>query len=151
MAYRAIVKEGEPVLRKISREVTEFNDKLHTLLDDMFDTMYKAEGVGLAGPQVGILRRVIVVDCGQRQIEMVNPVILHSSGEVGMVEGCLSVPGKSGYVKRAQKIKVGFQTRYGEKKTKTFFDFEARALQHEIDHLNGILYIDKVVEEETDK
>ncbi len=145
MAYREIVKEGEPVLRKISREVTEFNDKLHTLIDDMYDTMYKAEGVGLAAPQVGILRRVIVVDCGQK-IEMVNPVILSSSGEVGMNEGCLSVPGKSGYVLRAQKIKVAFQTRHGEKKTKTFFDFEARALQHEIDHLNGILYIDKATE-----
>lgn len=149
MAFREVVKVGEPVLRKKSREVTEFNEKLWTLIDDMYDTMYKEEGCGLAAPQVGILRRVIVVDCGEK-IEMVNPVILSSSGEVGMNEGCLSVPGRNGYVLRAKKIKVSFQTRTGEKKTKTFYDFEARALQHEIDHLDGVLYIDKATEARED-
>ena len=114
-------------------------------MNDMYDTMYKEEGCGLAAPQVGILRRIIVVDCGDNggKVEMVNPEIISQSGEVGMNEGCLSVPGKSGYVIRAQKIKVSYQTRFGEKKTEVFKDFIARALQHEIDHLNGILYIDK--------
>ena len=121
-------------------------------MDDMFDTMYKAEGCGLAAPQVGILRKVIVVDCGDNggKVEMVNPEIISSSGETGMNEGCLSVPGKSGYVLRAYKIKVSYQTRYGEKKTETFKDFIARALQHEIDHLHGILYIDKATEARKD-
>ncbi len=148
MATRQVVKEGDPVLRKISRPVTEFNQKLHTLMDDMYDTMYKEEGCGLAAPQVGILRKVIVVDCGDNggKVEMCNPEIVSSSGEVGMNEGCLSVPGKSGYVLRAQKIKVNYQTRFGEKKCGVFKDFIARALQHEIDHLNGILYIDKATE-----
>lgn len=149
MAYREVVKVGEPVLRKKSREVTEFNEKLWTLIDDMYDTMYKEEGCGLAAPQVGILRRVIVIDCGEK-VEMVNPVILSSSGEVGMNEGCLSVPNRNGYVLRAKKIKVAFQTRTGEKKTKTYYDFEARALQHEIDHLDGVLYIDKATEARED-
>ena len=148
MATRQVVKEGDPVLRKISRPVTEFNQKLHTLMNDMYDTMYKEEGCGLAAPQVGILRRIIVVDCGDNggKVEMVNPEIISQSGEVGMNEGCLSVPGKNGYVIRAQKIKVSYQTRFGEKKTEVFKDFIARALQHEIDHLNGILYIDKATE-----
>lgn len=152
MAIREIVKQGDPVLRKVSRPVTEFNEKLHVLMDDMFDTMYKAEGCGLAAPQVGILRKVIVVDCGDNggKVEMVNPEIISSSGETGMNEGCLSVPGKSGYVLRAYKIKVSYQTRYGEKKTETFKDFIARALQHEIDHLHGILYIDKATEARKD-
>lgn len=145
MATREVVKEGEAVLRKQSREVTEFNEKLATLIEDMFDTMYKEEGCGLAAPQVGILRRVIVVDCGEK-IEMVNPVILSRSGEVGMNEGCLSVPGRSGYVLRSEKIKVEYYTRKGEKKVKSYRDFEARALQHEIDHLDGVLYIDKATE-----
>ena len=148
MATRQVVKEGDPVLRKISRPVTEFNQKLHTLMDDMYDTMYKEEGCGLAAPQVGILRRVLVVDCGDNggKVEMVNPRIVAESGQVGMNEGCLSVPGKSGYVVRSQKIKVEYQTRFGEKKCEVFKDFIARALQHEIDHLNGILYIDKATE-----
>ncbi len=149
MATRQVVKEGDPLLRKRSREVTEFNEKLWVLIDDMFDTMYKEEGCGLAAPQVGILRRVIVVDCGEK-IEMINPEILSRSGEVGMNEGCLSVPGRSGYVLRSEKIKVAYQTRHGEKKVKSFRDFEARALQHEIDHLNGILYIDKATEARED-
>ena len=141
MATREVVKEGDPVLRKISRPVTEFNQKLHTLMDDMFDTMYKEQGCGLAAPQVGILRKIIVVDCGDNggKVEMVNPEIIASAGSVGMNEGCLSVPGKSGYVIRAQKIKVRYQTRFGEQKTETYKDFIARALQHEIDHLNGVL------------
>ena len=148
MAIREVVKEGDPVLRKISRPVTEFNQKLHTLMDDMYDTMYKEQGCGLAAPQVGLLRKIIVVDCGDNggKVEMVNPEIIATAGSVGMNEGCLSVPGKSGYVIRAQKIKVRYQTRFGEQKTEAYKDFIARALQHEIDHLNGILYIDKATE-----
>ncbi len=147
MAIRNIVKIEDPLLRKQSRDVTEFNEKLWTLLDDMFETMYKADGCGLAAPQIGLLRNVIVVDCGKGKLEMVNPKILEMHGEMGGVEGCLSVPGKHGYVMRAEKIKVEYYTRKGEKKVKTFREFEARALQHEIDHLNGILYVDRATRE----
>jgi len=147
MATREIVKIEDPILRKKSREVTEFNEKLHILLDDMFETMYKADGCGLAAPQIGLLRRVIVVDCGKGKLEMINPKILEMHGEIGGVEGCLSVPGKHGHVMRAEKIKVEFYTRTGEKKVKVFREFEARALQHEIDHLDGILYVDRATKE----
>ena len=147
MAIRNIVKIEDPLLRKQSRDVVEFNEKLWTLLDDMFETMYKAEGCGLAAPQIGLLRKVIVVDCGKGKLEMINPTIIEMHGEMGGVEGCLSIPGKHGYVMRAEKIKVEFYTRHGEKKVKTYKDFEARALQHEIDHLNGILYVDRATRE----
>ena len=148
MAIRKIRLDGDDVLRKECKPVTEMTPRIQTLIDDMYDTMYKEEGCGLAAPQVGILRKILVVDCGDNggKVEMVNPEIISQSGEVGMNEGCLSVPGKSGYVIRAQKIKVSYQTRFGEKKTEVFKDFIARALQHEIDHLNGVLYIDKATE-----
>lgn len=147
MATRSVVKIEDPILRKQSREVTEFGPKLWVLLDDMFETMYKEEGCGLAAPQIGLLRKVIVVDCGKGKLEMINPTILESHGEMGGVEGCLSIPGRHGYVMRAEKIKVEYYTRFGEKKVKTFREFEARALQHEIDHLHGILYIDRATRE----
>lgn len=150
MAIRNIVKIEDPILRNKSRDVVDFNEKLWTLLDDMFETMYKADGCGLAAPQIGLLRKVIVVDCGKGKIEMINPTILEMHGEIGGIEGCLSVPGKHGHVMRAEKIKVEFYTRYGEKKVKTYREFEARALQHEIDHLNGILYIDRATKEYDD-
>lgn len=148
MAYRQIVKVGEPILRKKSREVEEFGDKLAVLLDDMAETMYKADGCGLAAPQIGLLRRVIVCDYGKGLVEMVNPVILEASGKIGGQEGCLSVPGKRGYVERYETLRVEWRTRKGDKKVKNFKGFEAVVLQHEIDHLDGILYIDKAISEE---
>lgn len=148
MAYRKIVKIGEELLRKKSRPVEEFGDKLAILLDDMAETMYKADGCGLAAPQIGLLRRVIVCDYGKGLVEMVNPVILEASGKIGGQEGCLSIPGKRGYVERYDTLRVQWQTRNGDKKVKTFKGFDAVVLQHEIDHLEGVLFIDRAISEE---
>lgn len=140
MAIRNIVKEGDEVLAKKARPVTEFNDRLHTLLDDMADTMYESGGVGLAGNQVGILRRVVVIDIGEGLIELVNPEIIETDGEQESVEGCLSCPGEYGITRRPYYVKVKAQDRFGE-----FFEIEgeellAKAFCHEIDHLEGIIY-----------
>lgn len=151
MAYRKIVKLGEEILRKKSRPVEDFGEKLHILLDDMAETMYKADGCGLAAPQIGLLRRVIVCDYGKGLVEMVNPEILEASGKIGGQEGCLSVPNKRGYVERYDTLRVSWQTRDGVKKVKTFKGFEAVVLQHEIDHLDGVLYIDREIKEEESK
>ena len=145
MALRQIVQIGEPVLRKKSKVVTEVNDKIRQLLDDMADTMYDADGVGLAAPQVGILKRMVVIDIGEGLIELINPEIIETEGEYLDTEGCLSVPGESGEVLRPYRVKVKAQNRDGE-----WFEIEgeellARAFCHEIDHLDGILYVDKVV------
>lgn len=148
MAFRKIVKIGEELLRKKSRPVEEFGDKLAILLDDMAETMYKADGCGLAAPQIGLLRRVIVCDYGKGLVEMVNPVILEASGKIGGQEGCLSIPGKRGYVERYDTLRVQWQTRTGDRKVKTFKGFDAVVLQHEIDHLEGILFIDRAISEE---
>lgn len=145
MAIRNIVKEGDSILRKTCRSVLQFDEKLAVLLDDMKETMYKAEGVGLAGPQVGILRRVCVVDIGDGVYELVNPVIIEESGVQEGSEGCLSCPGESGVVRRAMNITVKAQDRNGNTFTVSGEGLLARAFQHEIDHLNGILYKDKVI------
>lgn len=145
MAIRNIVEKGDPVLRKISRSVLNFDEKLATLIDDMIETMYNAEGVGLAAPQVGILRRICVVDVGDGPIELVNPVIVKEEGEQVGSEGCLSVPGQSGIVKRPMKVTVKAQDRKGNTFEISGEEFLARAFCHEIDHLNGILYVDKVI------
>lgn len=145
MAIRNIVKEGDPILRKVCRSVLQFDDKLAMLIDDMIDTMYEAEGVGLAGPQVGMLKRVCVIDVGEGVIELVNPVIEKEEGCQYEVEGCLSLPGKSGTTKRPMKVTVRAQNRKGESYTITGEGLLARAFCHEIDHLNGILYTDKVI------
>jgi peptide deformylase len=144
MAIRLIVKDPDPVLREEAKEVTKFNANLQKLLRDMADTMYDAEGVGLAAPQVGILKRAIVVDIGDDNglIEMVNPEIVEREGEQLGPEGCLSIPGLSGDVRRAQRIKVKGFDRDGNVFTVEAADFLARAFQHEIDHLNGVLFID---------
>ncbi len=144
MAIRNIVTEGDSVLRKTCRSVLNFDERLAQLLDDMKETMYKAEGVGLAAPQVGILRRVCVVDVGDGPIELVNPVIIEEEGTQEGSEGCLSLPGKSGIVKRPMKVSVRAQDRNGNTFTVTGEELKARAFCHEIDHLNGILYVDKV-------
>lgn len=140
MAIRNIVKEGDEVLAKKARVVTEFNDRLHTLLDDMADTMYESGGVGLAGNQVGTLRRVVVIDIGEGLIELVNPEIIETDGEQESVEGCLSCPGEYGITRRPYYVKVKAQDRFGE-----WFEIEgeellAKAFCHEIDHLEGIIY-----------
>jgi peptide deformylase len=143
MAIRTIVKHPDPILREKSAVVTKFNANLHKLLDDMADTMYDADGVGLAAPQVGVLKRVIVMDCGDGLIEMVNPEIIDSKGEqFDYPEGCLSIPGLRGDVRRHKWLKLRAQDRNGN-----FFEMEAddllsRCAQHEIDHLNGVLFID---------
>ncbi|MEE1239224.1 MAG: peptide deformylase [Acutalibacteraceae bacterium] len=143
MAIRNIVKLGDDVLRKVCRTQMTFDDKLATTLDDMAETMYKAEGVGLAAPQIGILRRYCVVDVGDGIIELVNPVIESMSGEQTGEEGCLSIPNRYESVTRPMNVTVRAQDRNGESFTITAEGFKARALCHEIDHLDGILYIDK--------
>ena len=114
MALRNIKTEEDPILRKTSRPVTDFNDRLFTLLDDMKETMYKADGVGLAAVQVGVLRRAVVIDCGDGFIELINPEIIKTSGRQKETEGCLSLPGKSGITLRPSKVKVKAQDRNGE-------------------------------------
>lgn len=144
MAIRNIVKEGDPVLRKTARSVLAFDDKLAMLIDDMLDTMYEAEGVGLAAPQVGILRRVCVIDIGEGPIELVNPVIENEEGIQFEAEGCLSLPGQNGITKRPMKVTVRAQNRKGESYRISGEGLLARAFCHEIDHLNGILYKDRL-------
>ena len=139
------MKIGEPVLRKKSKVVKEINDRLIDLLDDMADTMYEADGVGLAAPQVGILKRVVVVDIGDGLIELINPEIIEAEGEYLDNEGCLSVPGESGDVLRPYRVKVRALNRFGETIEIEGEELLARAFCHEIDHLDGILYVDKVV------
>lgn len=143
MAIREIRQENDDILRKISRKVEIIDDRILNLLDDMSESMYKANGCGLAAPQVGILRRVIVVDTGEGLIEVINPVIVYESGEQVGSEGCLSVLGRVGEVTRPKKIILKGLNRYGEPFEETYEDFLAVVFSHEVDHLNGILYIDK--------
>ena len=143
MAIREVVQVGDDVLRQKCFPVEVFDEKLHKLLDDMKDTVKKEEGAGLAGPQVGVVKRLAVVDVDEGYFELINPVILLQKGEQVGWEGCLSVRGKSGVVSRPMKVTVSYQDRFGEKhliKAKGFF---ARAICHELDHLDGVLYIDK--------
>ena len=152
MAIRKIVKLGEDeILRKHARKVEQFDNRLHTLLDDMADTMYEADGAGLAAPQVGILKRVVVVDVGEGLIELVNPEIISAEGSQLCIEGCLSVPGKRGRVERPEKVRVHAQDRHGRHIELEGEDFLANALCHEIDHLDGIVYVDKMLEDVTDQ
>lgn len=143
MAIRNIVKLGDDVLRKVCRTQMTFDERLATTLDDMAETMYKAEGVGLAAPQIGILRRYCVVDVGDGIIELVNPVIESMSGEQTGEEGCLSIPNRYESVTRPMNVTVRAQDRKGNSFIITAEGFKARALCHEIDHLDGVLYIDK--------
>lgn len=144
MALRTIRVEGDPVLNKVCREVTEVTPKIETLISDMIETMYDAAGVGLAAPQVGILRRIVVIDVGEGPIVMINPTILETSGEQTGDEGCLSVPGKAGQVTRPNYVKARF---YDENLDEYEIEGEellARAICHELDHLDGHLYVEKV-------
>lgn len=147
MAIRKIVTTEDPILRKTSRPVERFNEKLWQLLDDMKETMYKAEGVGLAAVQVGFLRRVVVVDVGDGYLELINPEIIEQSGEEIADEGCLSVPGKSGKVKRPTYVRVKAQNRNGAWRILEGTGLKARCFCHEIDHLDGTVYTDKVIPE----
>ncbi len=140
MAIRKIVKDGDPVLLKTCKPVEKFNDRLHELLDDMKETMYDAEGLGLAAPQVGIIRRVVVIDVGEGFIELVNPEILEMSEEtVRGAEGCLSFPGIYGYVTRPKTVKFKAQNRFGEWYEMEVSDLFARCVGHECNHLDGIV------------
>ena len=143
MALRKILTDGNPTLSKVCRPVTAFDDRLATLIDDMKETMVQANGVGLAAPQVGILRRIVVVDLGDEIIELVNPKILECSGEQDGLEGCLSVPNRFGLVKRPNLVKIEAQDREGE-----WYEYEgegliARCFCHELEHLDGHLYTEK--------
>ena len=147
MAIRKILKIGDETLRKHARPVAEVDRRTKQLLDDMAETMYAADGAGLAAPQVGILRRVVVIDVGEGLIELVNPEIVASEGEQHQAEGCLSVPGKQGVVARPAKVTVRALNRRGKPIEIVGEGFLATALCHEIDHLDGVLYVDKIIEE----
>ncbi|MBO5286744.1 MAG: peptide deformylase [Clostridia bacterium] len=147
MALLNIVKESdnEELLRKKSREVTEITPRIITLLDDMVETMRNANGCGLAAVQVGVLRRVVVIETGEGLFEFINPVIVKTTGTQEGVEGCLSLPGKWGITKRPMSVTVKALNRKGEEIEVTGHDLLAKAMCHEIDHLDGILYTDKVI------
>ncbi len=149
MALRNIVTLGDPILNKKSRKVEVFDDRLATLIDDMKDTMYNDNGVGLAAVQVGILKRVVVIDIGDGVMELVNPEIVSQEGEQISQEGCLSLPGKWGTTKRPQKVKVKAQDRNGKWQVFTGEDLKAKAFCHEIDHLDGIIFTSHIIEGET--
>ena len=150
MAIRKIRTDEDPILRKKSKIVANFNNTLEVLIDDMYETMDVAYGVGLAAPQVGILKRLIVIDNRDeedgKRFYMINPEIFEKEGEEVSIEGCLSVPGKQGTVKRAKDIKVKYNDIDGEEKIMEAEDFLARIIQHEVDHLDGVLYTDKAIE-----
>ena len=144
MAIRNIVFSDNEFIRKQSKTVTAFNESLWELLDDMKETMHKNNGCGLAAVQVGVLKRVVIVEVNNAFLELVNPEILETIGEQCEVEGCLSVKGVSGYVKRPEQVTVKACDRYGNEFVITGTGYLACALCHEIDHLDGILYIDRV-------
>lgn len=145
MAIRNIIQIGDPTLRKKSFEVTDFGEKTHVLLDDMRQTLIKADGAGLAAPQVGVLRRIFIVSAENKYYECINPVIVKQSGKQIGDEGCLSVSGKFGSVERPMKVTVKAFDRYGNPFTVKAEGFLARAFCHEYDHLDGILYVDKAL------
>ena len=140
MGLRKILTDKDPALHKVCRPVEKFDGRLHKLLDDMAETLEQANGVGLAAPQVGILRRVVLVDTGEEILELINPTLLETSGEQVGAEGCLSVPGKYGLVKRPNYAKVRAQDRYGHWYEAEGEELTARCFCHELDHLDGIVY-----------
>ena len=140
MGIRKILTDKEPALHKVCKPVTAFDAKLHKLLDEMRETLLEATGVGLAAPQVGILRRVVIVDTGEEILELVNPTMLETDGEQEGAEGCLSVPGRYGIVKRPYYAKVRAQDRNGQWYEAEAEELIARCFCHELDHLDGIVY-----------
>lgn len=144
MALRTIRIQGDPVLTKKCREITEMTPKIKELIDDMLDTMYEANGVGLAGPQVGVLKRIVVIDIGEGPVVMINPVILEKSGEQIGDEGCLSLPGKAGTVTRPNYVKARAFDENMEEYEIEGTELMARAICHELDHLDGHMYTEIV-------
>ncbi|MCI8428192.1 MAG: peptide deformylase [Lachnospira sp.] len=144
MAIRNIRTLGDAILKKEAKEIKEMTPKIEQLIDDMFETMYEANGVGLAAPQVGIRKRLVVIDCGEEAYVLINPVILETGGEQTGNEGCLSVPGKCGVVTRPNYVKVKAYDRDMKEYIIEGTELLARCLCHEIDHLSGIMYVDKV-------
>lgn len=147
MALRTIREYGDPVLRKVCKPVKEMTPHLKTIIRDMYDTMYEADGVGLAGPQIGIRKRVCVVDVGEHPVTLINPEVLETEGEQEGTEGCLSVPRKYGLVKRPSHVKVKALDENMQERILEADDLEARAFLHEMDHLDGKLYTDLVIGE----
>ena len=146
MAIREIVKEGDPCLAKVCRPVEKFDERLWMLLDDMAETMHTADGVGLAAPQVGILRRAVTIDIGDGLLELINPKVVEAEGEQQEAEGCLSCPGVYGITSRPYRVRVEALDRHGKPFSVEGEDLLARALCHEIDHLDGILFRRPVLE-----
>lgn len=147
MAIRAVRIDGDEILRKKSKEVTEITQRVKELIQDMYDTMYAADGVGLAAVQIGALRRIVVIDDRDgNKVTLINPVIKSSSGEQCGYEGCLSIPEKQGSVKRYNEVEVEYLDENGEAKMLKATEFFARVIQHELDHLDGILYSDRADE-----
>ncbi|MDO4261800.1 MAG: peptide deformylase [Eubacteriales bacterium] len=144
MAIRKLRYEGDPILRKTSKEVREVTPKVLELVDDMLETMYEENGVGLAAPQVGVLKRIVVIDVGEGPLVMINPDIIKTEGEQTGDEGCLSVPGKAGTVTRPNEVTVRFMGEDGEWYELEGTELLARAICHECDHLDGKLYVDVV-------
>lgn len=147
MAILKILTEGNPILRQKAKEVTKITKRQRILVRDMLETMYNANGVGLAAPQIGISDRLVVIDVGEGPIVLFNPEITLCEGENKDVEGCLSIPGRNEYIVRAQKVSVSYVNLEGKRVTVTGEGLLARAFQHEIDHLNGILFIDYLPKE----
>ncbi len=148
MAVKEILPFGDPILRKTAKPVEELTPRVLRMLDDLAETLYAADGrAGLAAPQVGLLRRLIVMDCGDGLVELINPVILEQSGEQMGTEGCLSYPGYYGNVKRANRVKVSTLNRQGETVIIEAEGYLARCIQHEVDHLDGVLFIDHMQEQ----
>lgn len=145
MALRKIRTENDEVLHKKAKEVMQIDNKLKQLVEDMTDTMYKADGIGLAAPQVGILKRVVVIDTGEGLVVLINPVIVEAEGEQCELEGCLSVPDRFGEMKRPARVKVEALDLNGKKFFKEGTGLLARAFCHELDHLDGVLFPDKAL------
>lgn len=151
MAIRKIAVLGDEVLRKRARQVDKFDKRLRTLLDDMAETMYAADGAGLAAPQVNILKRCVTIDVGDGLIELINPEILETRGSVVCAEGCLSVPGRRGTVERPEWVRVSARDRDGNFIELEGDGFLSMAICHELDHLDGVLYVDKMIKDVTDE
>ncbi|MFU0823936.1 peptide deformylase [Clostridium sp.] len=151
MALRNIRVEGDEILRKKSRKVDDINSRILTLIEDMKETMYAADGVGLAAPQVGILKRIVVIDVGDGPIVLINPEIIKKEGCQVDFEGCLSIPGEQGKVERPFRVTARALNENGEEIEIVGEELLARAICHEVDHLDGVLFIDKVIKEEEEE
>lgn len=151
MALRNIVKLGDPLLKKVCRPVDKFDEKLHQLIDDMWQTLHQVGGLGLAAPQVGILKRVCIVEWEEQSFELVNPKLVKSKGRCVDEEGCLSVEGFRGTVSRPEIIDIEYFDRHGNKQTFHAEGYFARVFLHEMDHLDGILFCDKMIKKIIDR